>query len=334
MSSFCFSLRLRFGNKAPSKMLSSHLKASNFGLILLSKGTPWWCGLQTLPCALHDMLFWWSFCLYGWKWKSKSLDFSNASCYVASESFRPSVWYVWGYTKGASNTLFYWWGGINRHLLVPSVQMLRLRMEEVGAPKFVAKHWSKKGPLTNPRYYWLLVVGYWFLGCWLLVVVGWLLSHIFQFNKCRPERFYFLNSRYAVGYANLLSRLVSSWKLDLKIKIVPFAWFFHGLRRILGVRNIPCCPHKDGMSPKTHLFLAFKKGYNEPHLLSSLVCGLDFIIVLTELLVRFDQFQLICPLPKPEQNQGLDLRIHGSKRSLKLGQSVTLPKSNSKSHWK
>ncbi|CAK9010495.1 unnamed protein product [Durusdinium trenchii] len=25
------------------------------------------------------------------------------------------------YTKGASNTLFYWWGGINRHLLVPSV---------------------------------------------------------------------------------------------------------------------------------------------------------------------------------------------------------------------
>ena len=109
-----------------------------------------------------------------------------------------------------------------------------------------------------------------------------------------------------MGCAYLLSRLVSSWKLDLKIKIVPFAWFFHGFRRILGVRNIPCCPYKDGMSPKTHVFLAFKKGNNGPHLLSSLVCGTDFIIVLTELfekkqLVCFDQFQLICPLPKPEQ---------------------------------
>ena len=76
--------------------------------------------------------------------------------------------------------------------------------------------------------------------------------------------------------------LVSSWKLDLKIKIVPFAWFFHGFRRILGVRNIACRPCKDGMSPKTDLFFAFKKGYNGPHLLSSLVCGLDFIIVLNQ----------------------------------------------------
>ena len=33
---------------------------------------------------------------------------------------RPTASSSSGYTKGASNTLFYWWGGINRHLLVPS----------------------------------------------------------------------------------------------------------------------------------------------------------------------------------------------------------------------
>ena len=125
---------------------------------------------------------------------------------VVSESFRPSVWYVWGYTKGSLQyplLLVGWHQSTFASSLGADAQIA-----DGGswAPKFVAKHWSKKGPLTNPRYYWLLVVGYWFLGCWLLVVVGWLLSHIFQFNKCRPEPFHFLNSRYAVGCGNLLSR--------------------------------------------------------------------------------------------------------------------------------
>ena len=132
--SFHFFLRLRFGNPH-LRCEVSHLKASNVGRILgLKGGTPWWLELSKSPMshAWHascDDLFvrkWWT-------WKSKSLDFCRyIHVIVVSESFRPSVWYVWGYTKGASNTLFYWWGGINRHLLVPSVQMLRLRMEEVG----------------------------------------------------------------------------------------------------------------------------------------------------------------------------------------------------------
>ena len=85
-----FSLRLRFGNKAPSKMLSSHLKASNFGQILLSKGAQWCLELFTINSRpvtkmwspnspdVHVMIF----LFVRMEMKSKSLDFSNASCYV------------------------------------------------------------------------------------------------------------------------------------------------------------------------------------------------------------------------------------------------------------
>ena len=72
----------------------------------------------------------------------------------------------------------------------------------------------------------------------------------------------------------------------------------------MGVRNIPCCPHKDGMSPKTHLFFVFKrvvvKGCKGPfQLIKCLRHG--FIIVLFKpfenvQLICFDQFQLTCSL--------------------------------------
>jgi len=42
------------------------------------------------------------------------------------------------YTKGASNTLFYWWGGINRHLLVPSVVYLLFLL----ALYYVQRRWT------------------------------------------------------------------------------------------------------------------------------------------------------------------------------------------------
>lgn len=45
-------------------------------------------------------------------------------CLVVSHTFWVTESTLQGYTKGASNTLFYWWGGINRHLLVPSVACL------------------------------------------------------------------------------------------------------------------------------------------------------------------------------------------------------------------
>ena len=161
--------------------------------------------------------------------------------------------------------------------------------------------------------YWLLVIGC----CWLVIEAD------LSIQQVQSRTFLFFKfTRAALECPFFLSRLFSSWKLDLKmgvfknrgtpkssiligfsiinhpfwgtpifgntqIKIVPFTLFFHGFRRILGARNIPCCPYKDGMSPKTHLFFAFKwrvvKGYKGPFLLSSLVCGMEFIIVLTKL---------------------------------------------------
>ena len=143
----------------------------------------------------------------------------NSKSLVVSDYFRPSVWYVWGYTKGASNTLFYWWGGINRHLLVPSVQILRLRMEGVGPRNLRWNTETKRDQKKNLKIIscWLLVVVYRLLVigcCWLVIEAD------LSIQQVQTRTFLFFKfTRAALECPFFLSRLFSSWKLDLKMGV-------------------------------------------------------------------------------------------------------------------